>query len=44
LNWCTKDEVAAPSIQSTQLELVADINTDKSLGSAKLARTDAVVE
>jgi SAM-dependent methyltransferase len=33
-----------PSIQSTEIELVADIKTAKSLGSIKLARTDEAVE
>jgi hypothetical protein len=34
----------APSIQSTEIELVAEIKTAKSLESNKLARTDEVLE
>ncbi len=50
LELVRQDEVAcaanpvAPSIQSTEIELVANIKTAKSLGSTKLARIDEVVE
>jgi hypothetical protein len=39
-----RDEVAAPPIHSTQFELAADIDTDKSRGSTRLARTGEAVE
>jgi SAM-dependent methyltransferase len=38
------DEVAAPSIQATQLELAADINSGSSLGSTKPAHADEAVK
>ena len=38
------DQVAAPSIQATQLELMADIESGKSPGSTKPAHTDEAVK
>jgi hypothetical protein len=43
LELVRKDEIAAPSIQSTQLELAAGINANKSPASTKLVRTGEAV-